>query len=260
MINFILPNFYHNYTYNQKIINYYNNAFFGIEGAFDFSIFNGRINNNCKSDFVAYENIVNSIQSYQAISNNLTIIDFGNMMLEDTDYFDTFGEVVLEELAKKDNIYFEVSQPNFIEYLLKYYPDIKIILHENYTIFHSETEIQNLINKYPNIKGINITILNPCLNVCVELKIGILNLDSCFYCRRFPLCLKNEHKNILRYRKASIFNECQRKKLINKDKLIENLKILLNVTNEILVTGFADEQINDYIFMFEEILKAEREL
>lgn len=260
MINFILPSFYHNYTNMQELIKKYNCNFYGIEGAYDFSIFNGRINNNRRSSFVAYENIIDSIEFYNAISNNLAIIDFGNIMLNGTDYFDTFGEIVLEALAAKPNIYFEVSDINFIKYLIENYPEIKIILHENFTIFNSEESIQKVIDLYPNIKGINITILNPCFNVKTSLKIGVLNLDSCFYCAQFPLCLKNEHQNILRYKEASIFNECLKKQFLSIDKLMDNLEMLLSITPNILFTGLADEQINNYMYIIEEILKKDKEL
>lgn len=259
MINFILPNSFCDVDNNLKLIekNNYSNLFYGVEGNFAFSIYTGRANNNLGNDFMAYIDIVRSVELYQEISENMTIIDFSNTLLEETDYEDAMGEVILDEFADKDNVFFELSDIDFIDFLVNKYPKIQIILHENYTIFHSEEDIQNVIEKYPNIKGINITILNLCQNINIK-KIGVLNLDSCFYCPQYPLCLKREHRNILRYRKASSFNDCSRKKLIVLDNIIENLSILLKETNVILFGNITDNHLVDYLELIESILEEEK--
>ena len=73
MINFILPDFYNSFAKNQELINEFNykNIFYGIEGCFSFSIFNGKCNNNKTGMFVAYEDIVRSIRQYEEISDYL---------------------------------------------------------------------------------------------------------------------------------------------------------------------------------------------
>lgn len=259
MINFILPN---SYCALDNIIglvkeNNYQNLFFGVEGDFAFSIFTGRVNNNCGNGFMCFEEARDCVAMYEEISDNMAIIDFSNTQLEDFDYWDSFGEVLLEEFADKKNIYFEVSDISFIDYLTKNYPNIQIILSENYTIFHTEEQIQNLINQFPlNIKYINITILNLCTNINIP-KIGILNMDSCFYCPQFPLCLKRENINTLRYRTASSFNDCERKKMIVLKDIIKNLKTLLKETNIIMFGTISIKQIDDYINLITSILAEE---
>ena len=259
MINFILPYCFNNYNNNQKLLNDCNNCFYGVEGNIPFQIFTGRVNNNKDSRFLSYYDILDQVKAYNEISNNLMLIDFGNSSLEPSDYYDSYGEVILEEYADKKHVFFEVADENFIEYLVDRYPNIQIVLHENYTIFHSEKDIKALIKKFPNnIKGINITVLNLCENIDIQ-KFGILNLDSCYYCPQFPLCLKNEHKNVFRYREASSFNDCTRKQRITLESALNNLKILLKYTNEIICVNLAYAQIVEYMELIEEILKKELE-
>lgn len=261
MINFILPDFYNSFAKNQELINEFNykNIFYGIEGCFSFSIFNGKCNNNKTGMFVAYEDIVRSIRQYEEISDNFTIIDFGNKYLEPFDYEDAFGAVVLEEYADKTNVFFEVSDPNFIEYLTTVYPTIQLILHENYTMFHTEDEISKLIDKYPsNIKGIVITLFNLCPNLEFP-KIGLLNLDICYFCNQYPLCLKTESKNILRYRSHSQFNLCHKKTFLNFDNIILNLKELLKYTNIINFSNISADNIDTYYQIIRKIFEWEQE-
>lgn len=249
MINFILPCCFTNYQENTLLIegNEYRNLFWGIEGNVPFSIFNGRVNNNKISLFASYSDIKHLIEGYEAISENFTIIDFGNMLLEEYDYENVYGEVILDEYASKSNVFFELADEKFIDYLVNKYPKIQIILHDNYTIFHDKESIQELIDTYPNnIKGINITILNLCENIDIP-KIGVLSLDSCFYCPQFPLCLKSEYNNILHYRSRSIFNECRLKKMLLPQEVIKNLEKLLYYTNNIMFTGIAVDQIDIYM-------------
>ena len=262
MIRFILPYSYCNTENNLNLIqaNNYTNLFYGVEGNLAYCILTGRANNNWNLEFMSYEDFYNNCLAYNEISNNLTIIDFGNTLLESFDYEDAFGEIVLKSLANKSNFYFEVADENFIDFLIQQYPKIQIILHDNYTIFHSEEEISALVNKYPNnIKMIEITILNLCENLTDIPKIGILNLDSCFYCPQYPLCLKQEHQNILRYRSYSQFNSCNKKKMVNLDSIIDNLKILLNCTDIILFSNIEEEHLNDYMILMEKVLEKERE-
>lgn len=259
MINFILPNFFDDAKYIQEIIKEKSltNNIWGIEGGFSFSIFRGKINNNQYGRFVCYNDMKESVEDYKEISKNLTLIDCGNLFLEKFDYTDTFNEVLFELYAASDNIYFEVADEELIEYLTQTYPKIQICLHENYTIFHKEQDVQNLINKYPNnIKIINITLLNPCYNINCY-KIGILNLDSCFYCPHFPICLKIEHNQILKYQEASQFNECEKKKFVSLNSLIDNVKELLKYTNNIMFNSIAFSQHDNYINLIKQIFKEE---
>ena len=147
MIKFILPNSYNNIDINQDIIseNNYNNLFWGIETDLPFSIFNGRINNNRSQLFASYYDIINTINEYKEISNNMIIFDFGNCLLEKFDYEDCFGNIIFDEYANKQNAYFEIADINLINFLIKKYPAIQIILHENYTIFNSEQDIKEVI-------------------------------------------------------------------------------------------------------------------
>ena len=256
MINFILPNFYDNSTMMQGLISdrLLINNIYGIEGGFSFSIFRGKINNNKYGNFVCYQDMKESIDDYKEIGYNLTLIDCGNLYLKEFDYTDTFNEVLFELYKDSNNIYFEVADEKLINFLVNTYPHIQLCLHENYTIFHTEKEIEELITKYSNnIKFINITLLNLCSNINYQ-KIAVLNLDSCFYCPHFPICLKIEHEQILRYKEASQLNDCERKKLIALDSLIDNLKTLLKQTNMIMFSSIAISHLDNYMELIEQIL------
>lgn len=260
MINFILPNFYDDFKDNQEIIEntILTNNICGIGGGFPFSIFRGKINNNKQGSLVVYDDMKKIVEDYKEIGNNLVLIDCGNLLLKDFDYSDAFNSILFELYSNSNNVYFEIADEKLIQYMINLYPNIQITLHENYTIFHKEEDIQDLIQKYPNnIKNINITLLNLCHNIKID-KIGILNLDSCYYCAHFPLCLKLEHKQILRYQAASQFNECQNKKIITLDSLINNLKILLKETNNIMFSEIALDQRQNYIDLINKIFQEEQ--
>ena len=261
MIKFILPNGFTNPDNNLGLIeeNEYQNLFWGIETEIPFSIFTGRINNNNNfvGTFLSYDDIVKLSKCYNEILENMFVFDFGNLFLEEGDYENCLGDVIFTEFVNQKNVYFEIADINFIDFLVKKYPQIQIILHENYTIFYNDQQIQQLIDKYPNnIKAINITILHVCEEVNIP-KIGILNLDSCYYCPQFPLCLNKENKSVLRFRKASMFNECQKKKLINIDTAVKNLSLLLKHTDMILFETIPLAQQEDYLNLINLVLKNE---
>jgi len=261
MIKFVLSLSCDNIINNQQLIeqNEYNNLFWGIESSLPFSIFNGRANNNQWGNFIDYYTMVNWVKSYEEISNNLVMFDFGNILLDEKDFENCFGAMVFNEFANQSNVYFEIADIKLIDFLINKYPNIQISLHENYTIFHDEDTITNLINTYPNnIKAINITVLNLCENINIQ-KMGVLNLESCFYCPQFPLCLQNEQQNILRFRKKSIFNECNKKKFLDQKSLTNTIKTLLNFTDTIMFQSIAYGQVNEYMEIIKSVLEQEQE-
>lgn len=248
----ILPSFYNSYQQNKKIIEnfMYYKDFQGISGSFPFSIFNGGYNNNKYSQLALAHDIINSIHSYGAIGG-FTVIDFGNLCLIESDFKNCFNKVVLEEYSKSKNIFFSVASIKLAEYLVSTYPDIQLILHQNYTNFHTEEEVQNVINLYKkNLKYIIITPNNECSHIEDIQKIYWIPFTLCYCCPQYYKCIKIDNNQTLNYSTFSQFNDCSSKKYVN----LQYLKTLIlhanTITNCII---FDDLLIEDEEIVYEQI-------
>ena len=142
-MKYILPNFYDSFIYNKLL----KEDFFttvnieGIQGTYPFCIFNGGCNNIEYEEIALYIDLINGLGQYGILGNKI-LLDFGNINLEEKDYVNTFGNLIVETFYTNSCFYFLVSQENFIEYLINKYPNIQFILHQNYINFQTEQEIQ----------------------------------------------------------------------------------------------------------------------
>lgn len=229
-MNYILPNFFDSFSQNQEIISNFMLYFdiHMIQGTFPFNIFNGECNNIVNETLALYPDIKACPEDYRNIGNAI-LLDYGSTLIEKKDYHNNFGKVIFEEYANNTKFYFEIALENFIDYLIKTYPNIQIILHQNYINNHTQEEIINLIKKYHNIKGIIVTELNPCIDIDNIKKFYLLQLNKCERCKQYNACLKYEMEHTLRYSNQSNFNGCEYTILKSVEELLEEKEYVENV-------------------------------
>lgn len=258
-LKYILPNFYDNYLYNKTIMDKLitKRNICGIQGTFPLSIYNGSYNNIYGEEICLYDKIATVFSDYGLLSD-MAILDYGNPFLEDTDYYDLYNRVILEEFAEKETHYFAVSQVKFIDFLISKYPKINIILHQNYTREHTSEEIQILIDKYPNIKGIIISSFNLCTKVKNVFKIYLLPIHGCEECVHYHKCLKHDNYATLEFSGKSEFAECKWRKLIYPETIIERIHYVKDYCDYILFdTVIRANDIEEYALIETVIEKAE---
>lgn len=247
-INYILPNMYDSYFCNLTIANklLQEKNICGVSGTFPFSIFNGSYNNIGYEKVCLYDDMKDFYKNY-GIMANMVIIDCGNPLLESFDYFDLYNQVILQEFASKPNFYFSVTQEEFIDYLIEKYPTIQLILHQNYTRNHSSKEIQLLLNKYPNIKGIIISSFNTCKDVKDVFKIYLTPLHGCEECAQYQKCLEYDHHSTLEYSIDSQFSKCSLRKLIYPEIIQQRIEYAKEYCDYIMFdTVVGAQEIEEY--------------
>ena len=209
-MKYILSNFYNNYKNVQKIIEdyFYDKDIIGLQGHFSFNICYGSYNNIDSEQLCLYSDIEQVLQDYGSLSKFL-MLDFGNIMLKESDYLDSFSRIILETFVDNKEVFFEVADEKFIKYLINKYPNIQIILHQNYTFFHSEEEIKKIIDLYPNnIKGIICNKDHSFMNISIK-KYYLFSINNCYSCKYINRCIKQENENILDYSENSVFGNCK---------------------------------------------------
>ena len=133
MIKFTLSDFYYFHTINDKFINLSrshtnwlldkNIVFSYIRGTFPYNIWNGGLNNMIGNTLL-YPNIELIIKH----SNLPLWLDFSNILLEKSDFYDVMSNVILKLLP--DNYIFEIS--NLVHY--KYRFEITYLKHSHLVI------------------------------------------------------------------------------------------------------------------------------
>lgn len=209
-MKYILPNFYNNFLCNDLIRQQYGPYvdFDGVQGTYPFGIFYGWYNNINKEELAIYRDLLAILKDYGVFANKV-YLDMGNIILKDTDYYNCFETVILEAFAEKEDFYFEIADLNLIEFVINKFPNIQIILHQNYTMWHNESEILSVIEKWKdNIKAIIITDINPCFSVDNIRKIYLAHINKCGECKMLPKCLKADMEATLEYSTYSAFDNC----------------------------------------------------
>lgn len=236
-MKYILPNFYDSFIYNKLL----KEDFFtsidieGIQGTYPFCIFNGGCNNIEYEEIALYRDLIDGLGRYGILGNKI-LLDFGNINLNKEDYVNTFGNLIIETFYSNSCFYFLISQEDFIEYLVKEYPNIQLILHHNYINFHTEQEVQKIVTKYHNnIKYIITTDLNECRNVKNVKKIYLLSLFNCQQCRHYETCINYDNNQTLNYSKLSILNTCEVKKFVDINILLDKINYTKNLNIDIIM-------------------------
>lgn len=215
-MKYIIPNFYDSMFYNSTLMTEFINTvdFDGIQGTFPFCCFNGWLNNIGSQKIALYKNIVESIHFYSKINEHI-LFDFGNLLLEETDYPNCMADVILKEYVDNKKAYFEIANLGLLDYLIQKYPTIQIVLHQNYTLFHTVEEINNLISKYPNnIQGVvvhsnfSIKDIKKISNNVKKFYFFSANMN-CMKCKNLLKCIKVENQYVLDFSERSSFGNCQ---------------------------------------------------
>jgi hypothetical protein len=255
-LKYILPNFYNSFANNlhlfKKLMKRKNIC--GISGTFPFSIFYGSYNNIPYEDICLHRDIVSITENYDLLSD-MIIIDYGNTLLELFDYYDLFNAVVLDEYANNDNFYFSVAQKGLIDFLIKKYPKINIILHQNYTRGNTSEVIQELINQYPNnIKGIVTSSFNICSKVENVFKIYLTPIHTCEECVHYVKCLNHDNNAVLEYSNKSRFNECKIRELANPQIIADRINHLKTKCDYIMFDTVACARQEEEYNIIEQVL------
>jgi hypothetical protein len=234
-LKYILPNFYNCYSHNVELFQTFAKTknLCGIEGAFPFSIFYGAYNNISCENICLYDDMIPIIKDYGLLADML-ILDCGNPLLEDFDYYDLYNTVILDEYAEKNNVYFSVSQEGLIKFLIERYPKINLILHQNYTRENTSQDIQKLIDNYSNIKGIITSSFNICSKVNNVFKIYLTPLHTCEECIHYKKCLSHDNQAILDYSQKSRFQNCVLRNLAHPNNIVERINFIKDKCDYIL--------------------------
>ena len=254
-LKYILPNFYDSYfcnlTISQKLLQTKNIS--GVYGTFPFSIFNGSYNNIAHEHICMYDDMKKIVTDYGMLAD-MIILDYGNSLIETFDFKDLYNQVILEEFAHKSNFYFAVTKIDFIEYLVEKYPTINIILHQNYTRSHPSENIQEIVDKYQNIKGIITSSFNLCSKVTNVFKIYLTPIHGCEECIQYEKCLYHDNISTLEFSEKSQFAECSLRKYIHPESVVNRLNYIKQYCDYIMFdTVVSQYQEEEYIYI-EEIL------
>lgn len=247
-MNYILPNFYDNFLQNNLI----KQQFFtdiniiGLQGNYPFCIFNGSCNNIKVEQIALYRDFIECLNQYGMLGNKI-LLDFGNINLENNDFHNVFGNLIAETFFDNPSFYFQVSDENFINFLIEKYPNIQLMLHKNYVNFHTEQEVQQIIQKFPNnIKLIAITELNKCINLKDIKKIYVLSLFECQQCKHYHMCIDYDNTATLNYSEQSIFNSCE----VSEFKTIQQI---YNIINDVKRMGIKTIMFDSIPAFYEEV-------
>lgn len=216
-MNIILPNGFENFQNNQNLINIFKqnkNVYIkGVRSAMPFSFFKDEVNYINHNSIFLYKNMIEYVQNYNLLEMHL--LDFSNPLIEKKDFYNNYCKLQFELFEKYNNIYFIISNKDFLLYLIDNYPKCKIILSE-YFFYSHQDEILNIVNNYHNIKGIissNLTILNYFNNNLIKiLSFDLYNCSTCNYCQQ---CKSKEQSNILNFSNQSVFFNCESVNLLS---------------------------------------------
>lgn len=245
-MKFILPNFYNNFIEVINLINKYHEDkqinISGVYGSFFGSYFNGGINTTCVGPACLLQHMEGCVNEYRMM--DMIIIDFGNPLISEHDFLNRFAAIQFESFSEQNNIYFAVSHPKFIDYIINNYPSSKIILHHNFTdTISSIEEIEKLVKTYSNIEGIISSDSTKLESVDCKIKILYTPLYTCKQCNHWHRCKENEWKSILNFSTKSDFYNCKLYKEIPFAK-----EDFCNINEDyIILLGEPQREIKTYI-------------
>lgn len=252
---YILPNFYESFSCNQLLIQEFlkSKMLYGVSGTFPFSIFNGGINNNGLCDLVVYDDIISISRSYGPL-NDFMLIDCSNISLLSTDYNDCFNKVMFETLSEKENVIFSIADIELGKYLIKTYPTIQLTLDANYTLFHTDDDINLAIKTLGgNLKYLMICQQNLCKKIIFP-KIYKVFFTECNCCLQHLRCIKQENERVLTYSEKSCFKSCSLKKSRTYKDILTEIENISNTTTLIAFESIPKEQEEQYYSILEQII------
>lgn len=249
-MNIIIPHFFDCYLYNKQLINDFSFSKFckikGVSGSFPFSIFHGGVNNFNKSEntICLYKNMEESLNFYKDME--IILLDYSAFPIDEKDYYNNYAKVQLESFNEYPNIYFILTDKNYINYLVNKYPNIKIILSKDF-----DYEDKDFINKYKrNIKGLISNDIKILKDSNLSIKIYFVGLYNCNFCNYKDKCREIDRQNILNFSIKSIYQECKNIKMLNFNEIFFQYNEIKNISDYIL---FDESKINSkefYSYLF----------
>lgn len=183
----------------------------GVEGSFPFSYYKNNINTNSAKDLALYPAMEGCLNKYRNM--DIILFDFSNPILEPKDYHSRLCKIHMESFASYENVFFIVSQIEFIKYLKGLYPGVKIILDMDYCSGDIQ-EVSDII--YGQISW-------DTQKLSIGMKIVRIPIYTCKKCSQYERCLKSDVKSIMDFSEESCFITCTSKKLETWDYIQQNI-------------------------------------
>lgn len=228
MIYFTLPEMINNFKINQFLIqlstkksNYFKFpvTFFSVNGNFNFTLWNGELNNNF-GQFFTY--------------NDLTICDkynipirlnCSNIFLEEKDLYDEYMNIILKLNERKNN-FVEIGDFKVMDYIKEKYPQYHFILSPSMNLYYPFTnDFINQISQYNEFDLIKLPSDYPDLFTLENKdKIEIIINPLCpLNCESYAICNNTEHLNQINYSENTIINKCQNLNNKNNNELFNSI-------------------------------------
>lgn len=156
---------------------------FGVSGSFPYMYWNGKFNNNIGNGVFR-----NELEFLSNKNINIPIhFDCTNVLLKLEDYYDTFGNIILELFQTGSNL-IEISDLNFLNYINTKYPYYNFILSEYYYLQGNDYSKELLNND--KIKYIKCTLENQeLINIIPDKRKIIASINyKCFTCPNYSDC------------------------------------------------------------------------
>lgn len=237
VIHFSLPNFYEFHKINQFLIQtqlkqayafiYENNInFYTLKGSIPYNSWNGGLNHN-------YGDIIlsNKVKEIFLFCHGLPLrLDFSNLLLEQRDFYDALGNVILKE-GNNGAFFIELSNLDLMEYIMTNYSNYHNFIISNSIFINNPLTIDNYMSlaELENIKLITLPRntykdLELLKKIPKKNKIELIVNPLCL-CDSYKTCLLQENFNQLHYNEYSLFSRCEHR-LDNDNKNLLSLETI----------------------------------
>lgn len=237
MINFTLPNFYQNFTINNKMSDmtkehseYFKTKinFSYATGNFPYCYWNGGYNNN-KGDGAFYDDFINTTN----LSNIPLRFNCANICLQEQDYINQLANLILQLNENGSNI-IELCDIKLLAYLKERYPNYQFCWSKEAVYLYQNEEYNvDLINLL-NEKGLFHIISLPeawtqQLDLIKQIQkrnsIEVAINTSCNqHCPHYHQCKVHEHEAQYTFSNVNQFQECKEKVEYDKIKPLITLE------------------------------------
>jgi hypothetical protein len=278
MLHFTLANFYNGFSVNKlflELVYKYggqsdilkdNVVFNQISGSFPFNSWNGSVNSCLVPELALNSQIVDCFNQ-----NSLSLrLNFANMFLEDTDFFNTYNKVVLE---KGDNgaTVIELCNLKLYEYIKEHYPKYnKYVLSPNASILVGDEftpEMLNVILDNPDFQLVSLPGQYATEEFLKQIKhknkIEICVNPMCSpKCKYLNECILNENKLQYLFSQNSVLGNCPRRYRYNNNPNIIEIADLhkftqMGITHFRLETCVPNELNEYFLFLVKYFIKPE---
>lgn len=232
MLYFALPNFYENFPVNSFLRDLCKSrpeifktkvSFYAMTGSIPYCSWSGGLNSNIGPG--AYYNDLIELQRNASLPLR---INMANVLLEETDYYDNFADVILKIFDCGSNV-IEISSIPLMEIIEKKYPNYRFTFSKNADLITEFTP--DLIGSILELDQI-LTLGIPekysfdkewlkALPKKSKCEITVNPKCDCSACKNYDACLLQEHKNQIMYSGMQAMESCsKRNNLFDMNKMI----------------------------------------